>query len=104
MPPAPPAPLDPLRCMVVAGAVSQSSDANLAQIGKLAAIYWMGRVNGAMPNANLTEQLALRAKALEGVNLQAEAQKCGAEMQARGQEMQQAGHALEAQAAKQPAK
>jgi hypothetical protein len=97
-----PVPLDPLRCLMVSGVIAQNSDANIAQMGKFASLYWMGRVNGATPNANLSEQLAARAKAMEGVNLQAEAQRCGEEMKKRGEEMQAAGQALQARAAKQP--
>ena len=38
------------------------------------------------------------AKAMEGINLQTEAQRCGEDMKRRGAEMQEAGKALQAQA------
>jgi|KBSMisStaDraftv2_1062788.scaffolds.fasta_scaffold25235_6 hypothetical protein len=92
-----------MRCLIISGVASQSSDGNTAQAGKYSSVYWMGRVNGATPNANLVQQLGTVAKALKGVNLQAEAERCGEEMKRRGLQMQEAGKALQAQAA-QPAK
>lgn len=93
-----PAPVDPMRCLLISGVASQSGDANAAQAGKYASIYWMGRVNGAAPNAPLAQQLGATAKAMEGINLQTEAQRCGEDMKRRGAEMQEAGKALQAQA------
>jgi len=78
---------------------SQNSDPNIAQAGKYASVYWMGRVNGATPNANLTQQLGTVAKTINGTNIQAQAQRCGEEMKQRGMQMQEAGKALQAQAA-----
>jgi len=93
-----PAPPDPIRCLLLSGVASQNSDPNIAQVGKYASLYWMGRVNGVMPNANLVQQLSAAVKTMQGINLQAEAQRCGEEMKRRGDEMQQAGTALQAQA------
>jgi len=87
-----------MRCLLISGIASQSSDANTAQAGKYASVYWMGRVNGATPNANLVQQLGAVAKAMTGTNLQAEAQRCGEDMKRRGLQMQEAGKTLQAQA------
>jgi len=95
--------VDPIRCLLLSGIASQNSDPNIAQAGKYASVYWMGRVNGATPNANLPQQLGATAKAMNGTNLQAPAQGCGEEMKRRGLQMQEAGKALQVQAA-QPAK
>jgi len=93
-----PAPIDPIRCLLLSGVATQNSDANIAEAGKYASLYWMGRVNGVMPNANLVQQLSAAVKTMQGANLQIEAQRCGDEMKRRGEDMQQAGNALQAQA------
>ena len=96
-----------MRCLILAAAANQNPDPNIAQAAKLASIYWMGRVNGATPNANLTAQLSTQTHAMTGPDLQGEARRCGEEMQRRGSEMQAAGQALQAEArarAAQPAK
>ena len=87
-----------MRCLIIAAAANQSSDANIAQAAKLASVYWMGRVNGATPNANLTAQLSALAGSMAGTDLQGEARRCGEEMQRRGAQMQAAGQAMQAQA------
>lgn len=76
----------------------QNKDPNIANIGKVASVYWMGRVNGAYPNANLKQQLAAQVRTMQATNLQAEAQRCDAEMKMRGEQMHEAGKALQAQA------
>ena len=101
--PAPPA-IEPTRCLLIAVAAMQSGDANMAQAGKFASLYWMGRVNGASPGADLTRELGAAAKSMDGTNLQAEAARCGEEMKKRGLEMQQVGNALQAQGAPPPPK
>ncbi len=101
-PAAAPAQVNALRCMMIAGVAAQSNDAEVAQAGKYASLYWMGRINGETPNANLAQQLAATAKAMDGTDIQAEANRCGDEMKARGQQMQDAGKVLQEQTA--PAK
>jgi len=85
----------------MASIVLQNKDPAIAEAGKIASMYWMGRVNGATPTLNLGTALAAQVRTMDGANLQPEAQRCDAEMKARGGQMQAAGRALQAQAAKQ---
>ena len=97
-----PSPVNPMHCLLMASVVIQNKDPSIAEIGKLAGIYWMGRVNGAYPNANLSQQLGAQVRTMQGTDLKAEAERCDAEMKARGVQMQEAGKALQAQAGQLP--
>jgi hypothetical protein len=82
-----PMPLDPVRCLVIAGALEKNQDPNVAQAGEIGSIYWLGRANGALPGVDLKPRMLAVAEALKGTDVGDEARRCGDELSRQGQEV-----------------
>jgi hypothetical protein len=82
-----PAALDPVRCLVIAGALEQNQDPEVAQAGEIGSIYWLGRANGALPGVDLKPRMLAVAEALKGTDVGDEARRCGDELSRQGQEV-----------------
>lgn len=89
--------------MLIAWVDARDKDPNVAQAGRLAAMYWMGRANSSIPDKDLASRFSAEAHAMDNVDVQADAERCDAEVTAQLLRLQQSGQALTEEAAKQPA-
>ena len=75
-----PAAADPtttdLRCLFVSGALAQSDDPDLKNIGTLSLFYFWGRIEGRMPAAQIAPRLIAEAKTMTPDDVKAQAQVC----------------------------
>jgi hypothetical protein len=85
--PAKPVALDPVRCLVIAGALEQNRDPQVAQAGEVGSIYWLGRANGALPGIDLKPRMLAIAEKLKGTDVGDEARRCGDELARQGQDV-----------------
>ena len=85
--PAKPASFDPVRCLVIAGALEQNKDSQVAQAGEVGSIYWLGRANGALPGVDLKPRMLAVAETLKGTDVGDEARRCGDELARQGQDV-----------------
>jgi hypothetical protein len=85
--------------MLLAEFLTESKDPILVEGGKLASAYWMGRLNGEMPNGDLEKELLTQAAVMDHIDLQRDAARCDAEMGRRGEELQRASNAAQQKAA-----
>lgn len=90
-----------MRCMLIAWVDARDKDPNVAQAGRLAAMYWMGRANSIIPDKDIASRFSAEAHAMDNIDVQADAERCGAEVAAQAQRVQQASQALLGEATKQ---
>jgi hypothetical protein len=84
-----------VRCLVLSAQISSSQDKTEAQAGLYSTLYWMGRVNGGLPGADLQSTIVRLLPAMTAEQMKSDGPRCGAEMKARGEEMQHIGAALQ---------
>ena len=95
---------DDLRCVIVVGIAGSQPAANTSaemKTGIASGIaFFMGRIKGRNPTADLTSMLVTEAKGLaqNPAELQREFVRCGGEMKAFGAEAKAAGAALQSTA------
>jgi hypothetical protein len=108
--PAAPAPAaaDPtvtdVRCILVAGSLSQQTDPDLQKLGQISLVYFLGRIEGRGASANLASMIADQASKMSADDLKAQAQICGAIFTAASQSLQDLGAALQQKEGAPPAK
>jgi hypothetical protein len=107
--PAPAAPADPqtitdVRCILVAGSLSQSTDPDLQKLGQVSLLYFLGRIDGRGASANLATMIADEAAKMSADDIKAQAQTCGAIFTAASQSLQDLGTALQQKQAATPPK
>lgn len=88
-----------LKCAVVGLTIAGTAGANAQQqqAGTLIALYYLGRVQGAEPAADLQALITREAEALTVATLDAERVRCGQEFAAMGQAMVQMGENMRSQ-------
>ena len=84
------------QCMVATQLATEQLEGATALATQLAAMYYFGRVDGALSNTALEQRLAAAAKAIEGRPLGPLLEQCGAFMKERGDVMKRIGDKLEA--------
>lgn len=89
--------------MLIAWVDARDKDPNVAQAGRLAAMYWMGRVNSIIADKDMASRFSAEAHAMDNIDVQADAERCDAEVTAQALRLQQSGQALMEEATKQPA-
>lgn len=89
-----------LRCLAATGALASSPDKAAAQIGMMNSLYWLGRVDPSMTEAELEERLLAITTTMNRNALQAQLQRCGAELAERGAMMQRVGKKMQERAAR----
>ena len=87
-----------LRCMIVAGSLRESPDANLRAAAAGASLFFFGRVDARLPEAELEQRLTAEAAAVLAGDRGQMMRACGAFMQARGQAMMAIGQRMTARA------
>lgn len=83
-----------LRCLVATASLAQSSDQGAAQVGIMNSLYWMGRIDPAIPESDVQRRMIEIARTYTQADLRADLQRCGAELTARGDMMQRIGKAM----------
>jgi hypothetical protein len=89
-----------LRCLLVTFVGASSGDANIRGASILAAMYYLGRIDGRAPQLDLSAALIPRAKAFRPEQAASEAKRCGAMLKARGDALKQLGAEFQAEAGK----
>ena len=82
-------------CLVVGTRLAASSDQRQKLAGTMLAIYFLGRIDGRSPNADLQELLKRDAKKMTASELRGAASRCGTEFSRRGAEITRVGKTLE---------
>lgn len=85
-----------LRCAAVTFAAITVVPENQKTSVSLAAIYFLGKLDGAAPNLDLETRLRAELAGMAAKDFQSEAARCGAELAKRGQDMQTLGAHLQA--------
>lgn len=83
-----------LRCMVVAMRMSESENPVMRASGSSAMMYFLGRLDGHAPNANLEQGLADAVTTMTAEDFAAEGRRCGQIMIDRGKALTAAGEGL----------
>jgi hypothetical protein len=65
-----------LRCLFVSGALAQSDDPELKNIGTLSLFYFWGRIEGRLPTSEIAQRLIDEAKKMTPGDIKAQAQTC----------------------------
>jgi len=91
-----PSPAD-VRCITVAFLLAGSAkDDNVKQAAVVSSFYFLGKVDGSAPGADLEAKIRDVATKLTQADAMADAKRCGAELQSRGLEIQALGERLKA--------
>ena len=97
--PADPQPQADLRCLVASLALSGNDNAALSRSGLMGAVYFLGKVDGELPGADLEPMLRKEAANISQQEERALLQKCGTELKQRGEYLQAIGKGMEKPAA-----
>jgi len=85
-----------LRCLLLSAGLRESDNAEARSSGEKAALFFFGRVDSRVPQAQLEARLVREAQALQGLDRGAALRACGTFMQERGQLLSEIGGRLEA--------
>jgi hypothetical protein len=91
-----------LQCLVFSFALADSKEETARSAGSLAAFYFLGKIDGKTPGANLDDPIIALAKTLKPEDVQKYATRCGAELQGRGKSISELGERLQKAAASEP--
>jgi hypothetical protein len=78
-----------IRCVVVGGALAQSTDANLQNLGRASLFYFLGRLEGRGDTANLGPRVVDVAGKMTADDIKTQSQTCGAVFSAAAQSLQE---------------
>jgi hypothetical protein len=97
---APAAPADTVtatdvRCLLVSGALSQSDDPQLKNIGTLSLFYFWGRLEGRGAPSDMAQRLIDESKKLSADDVKAQAKVCADMSKAAGQKISDISDALQ---------
>ena len=84
-----------LKCLVVSAVAAGSSDPTVSKGGTIAAVCWIGRIDGQDPNYDLEGAIVALAQSMKPDDFRSEGQRCGAILQARGKALQDLGARLQ---------
>jgi hypothetical protein len=85
-----------VQCLVVGMRFANSPDPRQKLSGTMLTIYFLGRIDGRSPTADLQRLLVQQVKGMNEAALGSAATRCGAELSTRGVEITRLGRALEA--------
>jgi hypothetical protein len=80
-----------LRCFVLSGMIANSKDPGQAQAGRLASVYWMGRLDPSFTEEQIEAKIRQMSATMKVSDLQQDLPRCGGEMKARGDMMKRVG-------------
>jgi len=84
-----------VQCIVVGARLSDSADQKQRLSGVMLVTYFLGRIDGRSPNADLEKMIEREAKKMNTSDFAKAARRCGTEFSARGVELVRIGKALE---------
>jgi hypothetical protein len=93
-----------VRCVVVGIQMSRSLDATQQTSGAMVVMYYLGRLDRAIPGPNLEELIANAASQMSTVEFQTDAARCGKLLIEKGQLLQRIGSKLTLRSQKQEGK
>ena len=82
------------QCMVVGARLSASSDPQQRVPGQMILMYYLGRIDGRSPNADLESLIKTETQKMTTSDLESAAGRCGKEFSARGEEIVRIGKSL----------
>ena len=85
-----------VRCIVVAGSLSQSQDPDLQKLGNVSLLYFWGRLQGRGATTGADAKVAEAASKMSADDIKTQAQTCAAMVGAAGQALQDLGTAVQA--------
>jgi hypothetical protein len=80
-----------IRCVIVGGALAQSTDPDMQSLGRASLFYFMGRIEGRGDTDNLDARIVDVASKMTADDLKTESQTCGAMFTAATQNQQHFG-------------
>jgi hypothetical protein len=87
-----------VKCMVAAGALSQSQDPQVKMIAQIASVYFLGKVDKGAPGLDLEAKIKEVMATMAPQTYMVEAQRCAQEFQARAVAVQAVVQRLQAAA------
>jgi hypothetical protein len=84
-----------VRCIVVAGSLSQSQDPDLQKLGNVSLLYFWGRLQGRGATTGADAKVAEAATRMTADDIKTQAQTCAAMVGAAGQALQDLGTAVQ---------
>ncbi len=84
-----------LRCLVVALDMGNSVDPDIKNLAPLAAMYYIGRIEGRDPRLDLEAKLTGELMKMSAAERQAEVRRCGADLSAKGKLLSDIGANLQ---------
>ena len=84
-----------LRCLFVSGALSQSDDPELKNIGTLSLFYFWGRLEGRGAASDVAQRLIEEAHKMTAADVKAQAQTCADLSKSAGQKISDISDALQ---------
>lgn len=84
-----------VQCIVVGARLSESADQRQRISGEMLLTYFLGRIDGRSPNADLEAMIGREAQKMTASGFAKAARRCGTEFSARGAEFVRIGKALE---------
>ena len=87
-----------LRCLIVSASLRESQEANVRAAAAGATLFFFGRVDARLPEAELEQRLTAETAAVLAGDRGQMMRACGAFMQARGQAMMAIGQRMTARA------
>lgn len=86
--------------MVVGARLSASTDPQQKVPGQMILMYYLGRIDGRSPSADLKALIKTETRKMTPSDLQSAATRCGRQFAARGEEVVQIGKSLDGKPAK----
>jgi hypothetical protein len=83
-----------IHCRIAAQAAHEQADGAMKAATLLSTMFYFGRVDSALPEAEMEQRLATESARIEGQPLGPLLEKCGAFMQQRGQQLEAIGARL----------
>ena len=84
-----------LRCLFVSGALAQSDDPELKNIGTLSLFYFWGRLEGRGAPNDIAQRLIAESKKMTADDVKAQAQACASMSKSAGQQITDISDALQ---------
>jgi hypothetical protein len=83
-----------IRCVIVGGALAQSDDPELQNLGRASLFYFLGRLEGRGDTTNLDARIVEAARAMTSEDIKSQSQTCGAMFTAVTQNLQELSNAV----------
>ena len=83
-----------IHCMIASQAANEQAEGEMKAATLLSTMFYFGRVDSALPDAEMEQRLATESARVEGQPLGPLMEKCGAFMQQRGQQLEAIGARL----------